>query len=105
MIRLPLRIEIDHDGVVLVRRRGRLALPWTEISRIGVSGGRRPWVVAWPASPIGNGLLRGAFPAHHGGYRVHRVAPWRAAARRSAEVRELRAALTWFAGRRFDPYL
>jgi eukaryotic-like serine/threonine-protein kinase len=105
VIRLPLRVDVDHGGIGIVRRRGRLYLPWTEVSRIGVSGPGDPWLVLWPAGPVTDRLLRGSFRPHHGGYRVLRLAPWRRSAARAAEARAVRAALAWHAPHRVDPRL
>jgi hypothetical protein len=101
-VRLPTRVEIGRTGVVLTRRRRQLALPWPDIARIGVGSGPRPWLVAWPGSADGDRVLRGAFRAYHGGYRLQRVAPWRSQRVRAAESRALCAALAWHAGPRFD---
>ena len=103
--RLPLRTEIGQDGVAVVGRRGVARLDWTDIERVGVAqAGRHPWLVVWPSTTPGAQALRGR-PRHHGGHRVHRAGAWRSRHVQAVESRELRAALTWFAGPRLDPRL
>jgi hypothetical protein len=105
VVRSPLRIEVGRDGIAVVRRRGATRLEWTDVGRVGVAqAGRHPWLVVWPSTTTGAQALHG-LPRHHGGHRVHRVGAWRSRQVRAVESRELRAALTWFAGARVDQRL
>lgn len=103
--RLPIRTEISADGIAVAGHRGTVRLGWSDVARVGVTQvGRHPWLVVWPSTTAGEQALRGR-PRHHGGRRVHRVAAWRSRHAQAVETRELRAALGWFAGPRFDPQL
>ncbi|HEU5416552.1 MAG TPA: protein kinase [Streptosporangiaceae bacterium] len=104
-VSLPRRVEVGRAGVIIVRSRSQVRLPWSDVARIGVTGRRRPWLVAWPQSPAGDRLLSESFRAYHGGYRLQRVAPWRWRRARVAEASALCAALAWHGGPRFDPRL
>ena len=94
-------VEVSAAGLTLVRGRRRTALPWSRLARVRVvDHSRRPWLVGWPADPRG---LGSGFPAVHGGSRLYPVGHERRARARDREVRELRAALAWYARGRFDP--
>lgn len=75
LIRQPGRLEIGPHGVAVAGHRRQLSMPWTDISRVGVTDGHHPALVLWAGSPAVHQGLRGRFPDHHGGFRLYRVAP------------------------------
>lgn len=90
-----------------VRRANREhELPWSDVARVRIVDERtRPWLVAWLTDgrnvpdPLGGNV----FQPYHGGLRVYPVAHERPRRRRVREVRELRAALSWYAPQAHDP--
>ena len=104
-LRPQLGMRVDTEGLVVSRGHSEQRLPWSAISRARVVDDRaRPWLVVWLAegaatpAPMGGGV----FQRYHGGLRVIPVAQDRRRERRAREVRELRAALAWYAPRVYD---
>jgi eukaryotic-like serine/threonine-protein kinase len=98
-------LRLTTEGLVVTRGRAETRLPWSGVSRVRVVDERsRPWLVVWLAdgAPVPTALGGGVFQRYHGGLRVHPVAHQRSARRRAREVRELRAALAWYAPRVYD---
>jgi serine/threonine protein kinase len=104
-LRPQLGMRVSTEGLVVSRGGREQRLPWSAVSRARVVDDRaRPWLVVWLAegaatpAPMGGGV----FQRYHGGLRVIPVAHDRRRERRAREVRELRAALAWYAPRVYD---
>ena len=105
-LRPQLTLHINREGLVLSQQNQHRQLPWRDIVRVRVVDHKsRPWLVVWlkekavPPKSLGQGTFR----AYHGGVRVFPVGPERLRQRRVRDVRELRAALAWYAPRAYDP--
>lgn len=98
-----------HIGTraLCVRRGGRHhELPWSEVARVRIVDERtKPWLVAWLADgkPVPDPLGGTVFRSYAGGLRVYPIAHERPRPHRVREVRELRAALAWYAPAAHDP--
>ncbi|HET9143719.1 serine/threonine-protein kinase [Actinophytocola sp.] len=95
-------VELSADGLTVGRGERRRRLAWSQLARVRVvEDKRRPWLVAWLADTEVSRADLG--PAYSGGFRVFPVAHERRPAGRRREVRELRAALSWYGGAVYDP--
>lgn len=90
-----------------VRRGGRqYELPWSEVARVRIVDERtKPWLVAWlnDGKAVPDPLRGNVFQPYLGGLRVYPIAHERPRPQRVREVRELRAALAWYAPGAHDP--
>ncbi|HEU5472918.1 MAG TPA: serine/threonine-protein kinase [Actinophytocola sp.] len=95
-------VEVSGDGLTVGRGEQRHRLDWSGLARVRVvEDKRRPWLVAWLADPEAGHAGLGT--VYSGGFRVFPVAHERRPAGRRREVRELRAALAWYARKVYDP--
>jgi hypothetical protein len=105
-VRAQVSLEIGTHALS-VRRGGRHhELPWSRVERVRIVDERtKPWLVAWLADgetvpdPLGGTVFR----LHRGGLRVYPIAHERPRPQRAREVRELSAALAWYAPGAHDP--
>ncbi|GDY33313.1 serine/threonine protein kinase [Gandjariella thermophila] len=98
-------VRLTAEGMIVTRGRAEARLPWSAVSRVRVvEQGSRPWLVVWltEGAPVPAPMGGGIFQRYHGGLRVHPVAHERFRRRRAREVRELRAALAWYAPKVYD---
>lgn len=98
-LRPQLTFDVSHRGLLLVRGRHRIELPWTSLARVRIVEHRKkPWLVVWLAdgTPVPKPLGGNIFRPYHGGYRMFPVAHEWPRWRRRRETRELRAALGWY---------
>lgn len=105
-LRPQLTLHINGEGLVLSQQNQHRQLPWRDIVRVRVVDHKtRPWLVVWlkekavPPKSLGQGTFR----PYHGGVRVFPVGHERLRQRRVRDMRELRAALAWYAPRAYDP--
>ncbi|MGX7828118.1 serine/threonine-protein kinase [Actinokineospora sp. 24-640] len=92
--------EVTAGGLSWRRGATVTTLKWSRVARVRVVEDKsRAWLVVWPRDPA---ALPGK-PDHHGGYKVFPIGHDRRAATRDREVRELRAALTWYGRSAYDP--
>lgn len=103
-------LEIGGPGLTVAKSgrtnggRPHWQLPWHTIARIRVVADRsRPWVVVWFAENARNPLTDGRFRQRNGGFEVFPIGHERLFRRRRVDVREVRAALGWYAGPAYDP--
>lgn len=95
-------VEVSAEGLTVGTGGRARPLRWVEIARARViEHRRRPWLVLWIDGP--DAAQQDLGPVVHGGRRVFPVGHERRAAAREREVRELRAALGWYAADRHDP--
>ena len=103
-IRSRRTFELAAEGMTIGVGTRRRTLVWPQVARVRLVETRgKPWVVVWLAD--GNDTLSGLagpYRAEHGGYRVFPVGHERRKKRRFHEVRELRAALGWYARNLYD---
>lgn len=97
-------VEVSGTGLTIGKGSRRRHLAWSQVARIRVvEDGKRPWLVVWldgpPAFDSGLGIQ---YRKEHGGHRVFPVGHERRKRGRAREVRELRAALGWYAGAMYD---
>jgi serine/threonine protein kinase len=96
------RLVVSADGLTTTRAGRTGSIPWSSVSRIRLVGhGRRIWLVVW-IDPARAGDLPASRRRFHGGHRIFPVAQGSTNRRRIRQLGELRAALTWYAGRLFD---
>ncbi len=97
-------LELSADGMTIGVGTRKRRLAWPQIARVRlVETCRRPWLVIWLTDQNDSlGGLAGPYRGEHGGYRVFPVGHERRKKARRHEVRELRAALAWYAGGRYD---
>ncbi|WP_432944158.1 hypothetical protein ACQPXM_02130 [Kribbella sp. CA-253562] len=96
------RLVVSADGLTTTRAGRTGSVPWSSVSRIRLVGhGRRIWLVVW-IDPARAGELPASRRRFHGGHRIFPVAQGSTNRRRIRQLGELRAALTWYAGRLFD---
>jgi serine/threonine protein kinase len=105
-LRPQLTLHINREGLVLSQQNQHRQLAWRDVVRVRVVDHKsRPWLVVWlkekavPPKSLGQGTFR----SYHGGVRVFPVGHDRLRQWRVRDVRELRAALAWYAPRAYDP--
>jgi eukaryotic-like serine/threonine-protein kinase len=93
-------LEVSAEGLTTGTGSRAHILPWAQVARVRViEDGRRPWLVVWVKGPD----HRGIGTPTHGGNRVYPVGHERLRGARRREIRELRAALGWYASGLHDP--
>jgi eukaryotic-like serine/threonine-protein kinase len=97
-------LELSADGMTIGVGTRKRRLAWPQIARVRVVQTRgRPWLVIWLTDQNDSlGALAGPYRGEHGGYRVFPVGHERRKKGRLHEVRELRAALAWYARGCYD---
>ncbi len=97
-------LELSADGMAIGVGTRKRRLGWPQIGRVRVVETRsRPWLVIWLTDQNDSlGGLAGPYRGEHGGYRVFPVGHERRKKARLHEVRELRAALAWYARGLYD---
>lgn len=98
------RVEVRLTAQALRVTRGRrtVSVPWSGVTRLRIVGDLpRPWLVAWFDSSY-HADVPAPRRRHHGGYRIYPVGHERSSKRRQRQLRELRAALNWYAARLHD---
>ncbi|MGB3442833.1 MAG: serine/threonine-protein kinase [Actinophytocola sp.] len=95
-------LEVSDEGLAVGAGSRANILSWSEMARVRViEDKRRPWLVVWITGPATG--KRAIGPLSHGGHRVFPIGHERRKAARDKEIRELRAALDWYAKQLHDP--
>jgi eukaryotic-like serine/threonine-protein kinase len=92
-------VEVSGGGLAVGRGGRTTSVRWTQLARVRVVEGKRPWLVVWTLD--GSHVDLGT--RYAGGYRVFPVGHERRRAGRQRETRELRAALGWYGRAVYDP--
>ncbi|TWD80985.1 serine/threonine protein kinase [Kribbella amoyensis] len=100
VLRRRVRLRVAHTGLTVHRGSRSGTAPWSSVARIRITGDQtRPWLVVWFEGPAD---LPASARRHHGGARIYPIGHERAQTRRTRQLTELQAALTWYAGRLYD---
>src|SRR3954447_21174543 len=95
-------LRLSPQGLTVERAYRQATIPWTAVTRLHVAGDPKgPWLIAWLEPPYQN-QLPVSRRNHHGGRRIYPIAHGATTNRRRTQLAELRAALNWYAGHRYD---
>jgi hypothetical protein len=96
--RRRVELRLMPQGLSVARGYQEGSVPWSAVTRLRIVGDiRRPWLVAWLDASHQDSL-----PVwrrrHHGGVPLYPIAHECSVKRRNHQLRELQAALHWYAG-------